>query len=147
MTVYNDPQVKFGGAEVGGIRISHLSDIDRPIQVSLTATRGKKALHRIDPMKVDTGPALADVLAAIAKANNKATMSAAKALVAQLKNEKDTSIAVAAYNARAAELRKTAATAGQTALSIAPSDGAGTESGQPGEQDPGKTEGADTAAK
>lgn len=50
MTLYNDPQVRFGGAEVGGIRISHMSDIERDIQVSLTATRGKKALHTIKRM-------------------------------------------------------------------------------------------------
>lgn len=50
MTLYNDPQVRFGGAEVGGIRISHMTDIDRDIQVSLTATRGKKALHVIKRM-------------------------------------------------------------------------------------------------
>jgi hypothetical protein len=52
MTLYNDERVRFGGAEVGGIRISHLSDIERDLQVSLTATKGKKALHtirRIDP--------------------------------------------------------------------------------------------------
>ena len=39
LTLYNDPQVKFGGDEVGGIRISHMTDIDRDVQVSLTATR------------------------------------------------------------------------------------------------------------
>jgi len=55
MSLYCDPQVKFGGAEVGGIRISHLSDIDRDIQVSLTATKGKKALHTIKRMQVQTG--------------------------------------------------------------------------------------------
>lgn len=42
MTLYNKPDVKFGGDEVGGIRISHLSHIQRSIEVSLTATRGKK---------------------------------------------------------------------------------------------------------
>lgn len=120
MTLYNDPQVKFGGAEVGGIRISHLSDIDRAIQVSLTATKGKKALHRIDPLKVDAGPALADVLTAISAATNKATMTAAKALVSQLKNAADVTAAVAAYNARAAELKQAAAR--PTEQRIAPAD-------------------------
>ena len=120
MTLYNDPQVKFGGAEVGGIRISHLSDIDRAIQVSLTATKGKKALHRIDPLKVDAGPALADVLTAISAAPNKATMTAAKALVSQLKNAADVTAAVAAYNARAAELKQAAAR--PTEQRIAPAD-------------------------
>lgn len=42
MTIYNRPDVKFGGEEVGGIRISHLSHIDRDIKVALTATRGRK---------------------------------------------------------------------------------------------------------
>jgi len=52
MTLYCDPQVKFGGDEVGGIRISAMSDIDRDVQLSLTATRGKKALHVIKRLQV-----------------------------------------------------------------------------------------------
>lgn len=47
MTLYNDPAVKFGGDEVGGIRISHMSHIPKAIEVSLTSTRGKKALYRV----------------------------------------------------------------------------------------------------
>lgn len=43
MTLFNDPEVKFGGIKVGGIRISHLSHIERDIAISLTATKGKKA--------------------------------------------------------------------------------------------------------
>lgn len=42
MTLYNDPTVKFGGVKVGGLRISHLSHIDRDIALMLTATKGKK---------------------------------------------------------------------------------------------------------
>lgn len=47
MTLYNRPDVKFGGEEVGGIRISHLSDIPKDIAVALTATRGRKEQTRI----------------------------------------------------------------------------------------------------
>lgn len=47
MTLYNDPSVRFGGTAVGGIRISHMSDIAKQIDISLTATKGKKALHTI----------------------------------------------------------------------------------------------------
>ena len=61
MSLYCDPQVKFGGAEVGGIRISHLSDIDRDIQVSLTATKGKKALHTIKRMQMQSGLSAAQI--------------------------------------------------------------------------------------
>lgn len=54
MTLYNDPAVKFGGMDVGGIRISHLSDIPKDIRVSLTATKGKKSLHEIRVMPAAT---------------------------------------------------------------------------------------------
>lgn len=42
MTLFNDPEVKWAGVKVGGIRISHMSDIESDIQLQLTATRGKK---------------------------------------------------------------------------------------------------------
>lgn len=42
MTLYNRRDVKWGGVEVGGIRISHLSHVDGDIKLSLAATRGKK---------------------------------------------------------------------------------------------------------
>jgi len=51
MTLFNEPSVKFGGVAVGGIRISHLSHIDRELKLSLTATRGKKdpfIIHRLE---------------------------------------------------------------------------------------------------
>lgn len=47
MTIYNRPDVKFGGEEVGGIRVSHLSHIDREIVIALTSTRGRKEQTRI----------------------------------------------------------------------------------------------------
>ena len=43
MTLFHDHSVMWGGVKVGGIRISHLSDIERDIAISLTATKGKKA--------------------------------------------------------------------------------------------------------
>lgn len=56
MTLFNDPAVKFGGQSVGGIRISHVSHIERDIAVALTATKGKKTLHTIKALK--TAPAV-----------------------------------------------------------------------------------------
>lgn len=47
MTLFNDSTVKWAGEEVGGIRISHLTDIDRDLRVSLTSTRGKKAKYDV----------------------------------------------------------------------------------------------------
>lgn len=51
MRLYHAPEVKFGGAAVGGIRISHLTDIPRDISVSLSEAKGKKAMHVIKPMR------------------------------------------------------------------------------------------------
>jgi len=72
LTLYRDPAVKFGGMDVGGIRVSHMSHIDKRITVALTVTRGKRAPYTVDPLK-DDAPAPApvnpnaDLLAEIAK--------------------------------------------------------------------------------
>lgn len=42
MTLFRDQHVKFGGIEVGGIRISHMSHIEADAQLALTVTRGKR---------------------------------------------------------------------------------------------------------
>lgn len=42
VTLFRDPTVKWGGLEVGGIRISHMTDISAPMTMALTATRGNK---------------------------------------------------------------------------------------------------------
>lgn len=55
MTLYHDPSVVFGGIKVGGIRISHLSHIDRELEVALTVTKGKKALYRVRPLRARNG--------------------------------------------------------------------------------------------
>jgi hypothetical protein len=113
MRLYNDPQVRFGGAEVGGIRISHMSDIDRNVKVSLTATKGKKALHTIQRMEPAErgGPTLAHVLQLIANAANGDDMKAAKAAAQTLGNDADIVQAQEAYKARMAALKaKPAAT-------------------------------------
>ena len=52
MTLYCDPDVMFGGVKVGGIRISHMSHIERELAMSLTATRGKKASYKVKPLSV-----------------------------------------------------------------------------------------------
>lgn len=60
MTLFHDPAVKFGGQSVGGIRISHVSHIERDIAVALTATKGKKTLHTIKALKAARVPSPAD---------------------------------------------------------------------------------------
>lgn len=50
MRLYGDPSVKFGGQEVGGIRISHMSHIAEPASVNLTVSRGKRAPFTVEPL-------------------------------------------------------------------------------------------------
>lgn len=52
MTLFCDPEVKFGGVKVGGIRISHLSDIDRTLDIALTSTRGKRTPYQVKPIVI-----------------------------------------------------------------------------------------------
>jgi len=78
------------------------------------------------------------VLSAISQATNKATMTAAKALVAQLRNDSDVTAAVAAFNARAATLKQQAQQAPADSF-VADMEAA--------ERDAGKTAGASMASK
>lgn len=50
MRLYCDPEVKFGGVKVGGIRISNVTGIDKTLVFSLTVTKAKRAEYRVDPM-------------------------------------------------------------------------------------------------
>lgn len=47
MTLYLDESVRFGGAAVGGIRISHLSHISKSLTMALTATRATKKAYTV----------------------------------------------------------------------------------------------------
>lgn len=57
MRIYRDDSVQFGGLNVGGIRISHMSHIDKKVMVVVMKTKGKKAPIEIEPLKVETAPA------------------------------------------------------------------------------------------
>ena len=57
MTLYRDPDVKFGGDPVGGIKISHLSNIKGQMQIALTEKRGKRAPHTVEPLTETARPA------------------------------------------------------------------------------------------
>ena len=48
LTLYRDPEVTFGREKVGGIKISHMSHIDKKFTVALTQTRGKRAAFTVD---------------------------------------------------------------------------------------------------
>ena len=72
MSLYNEPSVKFGGVAVGGIRISHMTDIGNGISMATNASKGKKKEVIIQPLKAQapSKPAISDdqwpqVLAAV----------------------------------------------------------------------------------
>jgi len=52
VTLYRDPSIKFGGDQVGGIRVSHMSDLPdgKTFTVKLTSARGKKEPHTVEPL-------------------------------------------------------------------------------------------------
>lgn len=52
MTLYCDPKVTWAGMAVGGIRISHMSDIKGDLTMALTATRGNKKPYTVKPLVV-----------------------------------------------------------------------------------------------
>lgn len=56
MTLYRDDSVTFGGLNVGGIRISHMSHIDKETLVVVMKTKGKKAGIKILPLAVEPKP-------------------------------------------------------------------------------------------
>lgn len=53
LTLYRDESVKFGGDQVGGIKISHASDIQGTQSMMLTETRGKKKPHVVEPLAAE----------------------------------------------------------------------------------------------
>lgn len=56
MTLYRDPTVTWGGMQVGGIRISHMSDIDSQVTMALTATKSSRKPYIVKPLVVASEP-------------------------------------------------------------------------------------------
>lgn len=50
MILYRDPAVLWGGQQVGGIRISHMSDIKEPMTMALTATKQSRKPFTVRPL-------------------------------------------------------------------------------------------------
>lgn len=57
LTLYRNPEITFGKDKVGGIEISHLSDLPKPLTVALTATRGKRKSFTVQPLPDAPKPA------------------------------------------------------------------------------------------
>ncbi len=117
MELYCEPSVKFGGEVVGGIRISRLSDISKDIKVSLTATKGRKAMHEIRPLMAS--PELTACLAAITAATGKDSLQKARVLAEALTADADIAFARTAYARKVKELK---ASGGKPTAPVIPAD-------------------------
>jgi hypothetical protein len=53
LTLYRDEEVVFGGVAVGGIRISHMSHLQRETTMALTATKAKRKPFTVRPLVVE----------------------------------------------------------------------------------------------
>ncbi|WP_458438014.1 hypothetical protein [Methylorubrum extorquens] len=53
MTLYRDDNVQFGGVAVGGIRISHMSDITSAVTMALTVTRANRKPFTVKPLPAE----------------------------------------------------------------------------------------------
>ena len=82
MRLYRDDDVQFGGLKVGGVRISHMSHIDGPLTLALTAKKGSKKAFKVLPL-AEEKPA-----AATPPAPDKATQ-VATALIERVKAASD----------------------------------------------------------
>lgn len=86
LKLYRDPEITFGPSKVGGIRISHMTDLDKAKAIPLTKTRGKKELFRVEPLpsglQIISAEEADEIAAAIEKAADRAELNA---IGAQLK--------------------------------------------------------------
>lgn len=94
MTLFRDPEVSYGGIQVGGIRISHMSHLDADLSIALTITRGKRAPYKVQRLVVTPAPASMDqqvegALAAIAKATKVAVLEQLQNTCQQKLNNKE----------------------------------------------------------
>ncbi len=56
MSVYCDMSVKWGGKEVGGIRISKLTGITKSVSVPIALNRSMREIYTVDPLVLSIDP-------------------------------------------------------------------------------------------
>lgn len=70
VTLFNNPKVKWAGKEVGGVRISHMSHIDKRTKVQVMVSQGQYADYEVEPLTEDTAPTRAEWEAKIAASDS-----------------------------------------------------------------------------
>lgn len=97
MTIYRDAEVAFGGMKVGGIRISHMTNIDGQVTMALTSTRANKKPFTVKPLKADAAPKAERQVAATDATPNEAAFEQLYALKAKVAEAADRATALAIY--------------------------------------------------
>jgi len=54
LTLFRDPTIRWAGQEVGGVSISHMTDMSDDTRFLLTSSRGQKKAMKIEHLKVKT---------------------------------------------------------------------------------------------
>lgn len=75
VTLYRDPAVRFGSDAVGGIRISHMTDLPdgKKFSIPLTSQRGRRALVSVEPL-VESAPTTEPTAAQVAECTDLDTL-------------------------------------------------------------------------
>lgn len=82
MTLFREDGVRFGGQEVGGIRISHMSDLDAPLTMALTDKKGSRKPFTVRQLVAGPDKAAEGTKALIARIEAAETMDALEAITA-----------------------------------------------------------------
>ena len=92
LTLFRNPDIKFGAEKVGGIEIAAMSHIDKPLTVALTATRGKRKSFTVQPLP-DAAPSR-DWLAELAQTDGDADLIKALGVAAKNAGAPEQTLAV-----------------------------------------------------
>ena len=56
LTLYRDPKVTFGALATGGVRISHMSHMDKDVVIIVATKKGKKGEIEVKPLTAEVAP-------------------------------------------------------------------------------------------
>lgn len=79
MRLYGDPSIKYGGKAVGGVRLSHMSGLEAPRIVEVSAGAGTRARVPLEPLDDPIQPHLSAFAAATSLPELKAAWERASA--------------------------------------------------------------------
>lgn len=143
LTLYRDPTVTWAGIAVGGIRISHMSHLDRMMLAAVKVSRGQVKPKEILPLVMDKprGPASGfdAMLRAITACNSQPDLRKWWKDNGDTIADADYDRTFQAFNARLAEIKAVASTSSPAQGSTRGEDGAADPPQGRGDEDPFRT--------